>query len=108
MQDYKIGMGERIKKKRRELHLTQEKVAEQLGISVKHFSETERGISGLSVENLIKLSDLLHMSLDEMIKGTRPDMQTSWNILLEPISSLPTDKQNDLISLITTAIQLVK
>ena len=106
--DYKIGMGERIKKKRRELKLTQEKVAELLGISVKHFSETERGISGLSVENLMKLSDLLHMSLDEMIKGVQPDTQAQWNCLLEPLTRLPAEKQKDLTALVLLAIQLAE
>ena len=42
MDDYKKGMGMRIKSCRKELKITQEEMAETLGISVKHFSEVER------------------------------------------------------------------
>ncbi len=108
MQDYKIGMGARIKQRRKELKFTQEAIAEQIGVSVKHFSETERGISGFSVENLIKLSDLLHMSLDEMIRGTPADEHAQWELLLEPLTSLPKEKQKDFIELLLLAIKLTK
>ena len=68
MKDYRQGMGQRIKKKRKELKLTQERMAEELNISVKHFSEVERGIAGLSVENLIRVSEILGVSIDYMVK----------------------------------------
>ena len=108
MQDYKIGMGARIKQRRKELKFTQEAIAEQIGVSVKQFSETERGISGFSVENLIKLSDLIHMSLDEMIRGTPADEHAQWELLLEPLTSLPKEKQKDFIELLLLAIKLTK
>ena len=41
----------------------------QLNISIKHYSEVERGITGLSVENIIKISNILHVSIDYLLKG---------------------------------------
>ena len=51
------------------MNLTQEKLSAMLDISVKHYSEVERGIAGLSVDNLIQVSDILHISLDYLLKG---------------------------------------
>ena len=67
--------------------LTQEELAEQLGISVKHFSEVERGLTGLSIENLIQLSGLLGLSLDYMLKGE--EQQTNWDSVIAALQRLP-------------------
>lgn len=69
MQDYKAGMGLRIKEKRKAIKLTQEMLAEKLGISVKHLSAVERGIAGMSIENLILLSTIFNVSIDYLVKG---------------------------------------
>lgn len=70
MENYKYEIGLRLKQARRDNSLTQEKVSELLGISQKHYSEAERGITGLSVKHLIKISDILSVSLDYLLKGS--------------------------------------
>lgn len=70
MDAYKEGIGKRLKQCRKERHLTQEQLSEMLGISQKHYSEAERGITGLSVKQLIKISDILSISLDYLLKGS--------------------------------------
>lgn len=69
MNDYKKAMGERLRAQRKLHHLTQEQLAEKLDISIKHYSEAERGVIGLSVDNLIKVSKVLGISLDYLLKG---------------------------------------
>ena len=69
MENYKQEMGVRLRQKRKELFMTQEQMADQLNISIKHYSEVERGITGLSVENIIKISSLLHTSIDYLLTG---------------------------------------
>ena len=73
MHDYKVEMGKRLKEKRKALGLTQEQLAEKLNISIKHYGGVERGIAGLSIENLIELSNILGVSLDYLIKGECPE-----------------------------------
>ena len=86
MQNYKAEMGKRIKMKRRELKLTQEGLSEILGVSVKHMSEVERGIAGLSIENLISLSSVFDVSIDYLIKGDmKNDKWQSTMVLLENV-----------------------
>ena len=70
MKNYKYEIGLRLKQARRDNPLTQEKISELLGISQKHYSEAERGITGLSVKDLIKISDILSVSLDYLLKGS--------------------------------------
>ena len=55
--DYKLPMGKRLRTYRVLNHYTQENMAEILDISLKHYSEVERGITGLSIEKLIFLSN---------------------------------------------------
>lgn len=70
-EDYKIAMGQRLRNCRLSSGLTQERLSELLDISVKHYSEVERGITGLSVEKLIQLSNILGISLDYLLKGDK-------------------------------------
>lgn len=82
MNDYKKGMGKRLKVERKKYHLTQENIAEMLDISVKHYSEVERGITGLSVENIIKISNILNLTTDYLLKGiTITDKDSFLNFL---------------------------
>ena len=69
MEDYRIGMGKRMRKQRKLLHMTQEQLAEKLNVSVKHYGEVERGNAGLSIENLIIASNILGLDLNYLIRG---------------------------------------
>lgn len=106
MSDYKKEMGQRIKIRRKKLLFTQEEIAEQLNISVKHFSEVERGIAGLSIENLIKLSDILGLSLDYIIKGETDEF--CWNGVVSSLQSVPKEKEPLIRELITIGAKLTK
>ena len=106
MVDYKQEMGQRIKKRRKELKFTQEAIAEELNISVKHLSEVERGIAGLSVENLIRLSDILGVSIDFIVKGAVD--RDRWYALIADLDKVPPEKEHLIKSLLTTGIELIK
>ena len=64
-------MGERIAKLRKENHMTQAMLAEKLNISVRHCSAIECGNARLSIEKLIEVADLFHVTLDYLILGRR-------------------------------------
>lgn len=59
-----VESGKRIKKLRNEKGLSQNTLAEALGIHVKTVSKAERGIIGLSVDNLLVLADYFDTSFD--------------------------------------------
>ena len=93
MSDYKIEMGKRLKEKRKALGLTQEQLAEKLNISIKHYGGVERGIAGLSIENLIELSNILGVSLDYLIKGEFPENDILPERIRELYLSCPVSKR---------------
>lgn len=62
-------IGKRISQLRKFHGYTQEKLAEELDITIKHISSVERGLSSLSLEKMIEASQLLDCSLDYLILG---------------------------------------
>ena len=105
MHDYKAEMGLRIQNKRKIIKLTQEQLAEMLGISVKHLSEVERGIAGLSIENLIHLSSIFDTSIDYLVKGEEiNDPQKLIITLPENITEEKTYKVKEIIRRIIDVI----
>lgn len=104
MEDYKHDMGLRIKQERKKHKLTQEQIAEMLDISIKHFSEVERGLTGLSIENLIKLSNILCVSIDYLVKGEVN--KNKWDSTMQALKDVPEEKEDTIKELINVGIKL--
>lgn len=67
--DYKL-IGSRVREERIKYNLTQEKLAENVGISASYMGLLERGDRILSVETLVKLSVALGVSTDSLLEAT--------------------------------------
>ena len=106
MENYKKAMGERLHNRRKTMHMTQEQLAEKLDISIKHYSEAERGITGLSVENLIKVSEILGISLDYLLKGITIDYPIP-SRLIEIYKNCPNEKKDNFIELLEMIEQMI-
>lgn len=63
-----MEIGSRLKNARVEMGLTQEKVAEEIGVSRQSVSNWENNRSYPDIVSVIKLSDLYSVSLDELLK----------------------------------------
>ena len=66
MIDY-VQMGKRIKQRRKELHLTQEALAEQAGISASFMGHIERGSRIASLDTMLSICIALDVSMDFII-----------------------------------------
>ena len=64
-----IEIGNRISKRRKQLNLTQEVLAEKMNVSVQMISNLERGNKSIKIENLLKLCEILNVSTDYILKG---------------------------------------
>lgn len=62
-----IQLGERIRQKRKDSHLSQETFAEKAGISVNTVSRIEGGQAAMSVEIFAKLVEVLDTDADELL-----------------------------------------
>lgn len=106
MNDYKKAMGERLRAQRKLHHLTQEQLAEKLDISIKHYSEAERGVIGLSVDNLIKVSKVLGISLDYLLKGVMIEYPVPVR-MIEIYSACPDSKKEYLLEILELEAKLL-
>ena len=66
--DYK-AMGKRIREKRIEVGLTQEKLAEKVGVGESHIGGIERGENICSLSVAAAISEVLEMNMDRLVKG---------------------------------------
>ncbi len=64
--DY-AALGKRIKNKRIENNLTQEKLGEMCELSAAHIGHIERGTRILSVDVLFKIAQILNVSVDYLL-----------------------------------------
>ena len=77
-----VAMGQRIRRLRLMKGMTQERLAERLGLSVSFVGHMERGSRLASLETLIGLSEELGVSADFLLRGdeglylTRDQMET--------------------------------
>ena len=70
-----IGICESIKKLRKKYNISQEVLADSLGITVQAISKWESDITYPETDKLIRISDLFNCSLDYLLKDT--DEQTN-------------------------------
>lgn len=66
-----IDMGNRISKRRKELQLTQERLAEMMDLSLQAISCIELGKKAIRPENLLNLCRSLQISADYILTGEK-------------------------------------
>lgn len=62
-------IGHRIKKRRKQLGMSQENLAELMGVTPQMISTAENGTKGIRPENIIKFSKALNLSCDYILTG---------------------------------------
>ncbi len=80
------AMGERIFRRRKMMKITQEQFAELLGVSTQMVSNLELGKKAIRPENLIKVSSVLGVSTDYLLKGT--ESKTEYEEMFREIEKL--------------------
>lgn len=91
--DYNI-IGERLKKARIDKNMTQEKLAEQIDVSVAFLSRVERGTSHINLKKLTQICEILGVSEGSILNGVSSNsdnyLASEFNNILNSVSS---DKQ---------------
>ena len=87
--DYNI-IGERLRKARTDRKITQEKLAEQLDVSIAFLSRIERGSSHINLKRLTEVCDILGVTEGYILNGASSDSQnyltSEFNHVLSNIS----------------------
>ncbi len=92
-----IKIGKRIKIKRKELNLTQEKLSEIIDVSPSYISEIERGSSICSLATITNIALTLNTSLDYLVLGITAN--NADETFKEILQSIPTKNQKLYINL---------
>ena len=77
-----MEFSERLKNLRKQAHLTQVDVAEKLGISQPAYASWERGAKKPTQENLVKIAQILDVSIDYLVGNSEEKSDELENIEL--------------------------
>lgn len=108
-----VSIGERIRKRRNELHITQTQIQKETGISSGNLSGIEAGRSLPSASALIGLSKMLNCTTDWILTGISPisENKSLSNIeeeLLNGFRELPEDDRDELLCIMQMKLRKVK
>ena len=78
MQDIYMSIGQSIRRRRKEKHLTQESLVANVETSAQHISRIERGLVCPSLEFLYRLSAALECPIYSLLPSTAPSASTSF------------------------------
>ena len=95
-----MEFSERLKNLRKQAHLTQVDVAEKLGISQPAYASWERGIKKPTQENLVKIAQILNVSIDYLVGNSdgnlKEDELDNVELLFRMNSNGLTEEEKDI------------
>ncbi len=109
-QDRHIIIGKRIKEERKRLNLTQEEVAEKVGMDYKYLSAIERGASKPSLDIFLRIADALKVSYNDLLQESKKKTEDEEMLIQIKylFSGLSKEKKKKFISAIQEFKKLIK
>lgn len=102
-------VGQRLKQRREELGLTQDDLAEKLGLTTNYISTIERGASFPRFEKLVLLLNGLETSADAIFCDVLThSAKAKASILSEQIADLPPEEQQRILGMVELMIKQAK
>ena len=95
------GIGNRLLSRRKELHYTQEQMAELLGVSTGFYGMLERGEKAPSIERLVLIYEKLGTDITYLLTGHQKEGR-----IVSYIERCPKEKQYALEQLLKYALNL--
>ena len=95
--DY-IDLGKRVRARRMELNWTQERLAQEIGVSTSFIGHIERGSRKASIDTLVLLANAMQISTDHLLTGSlevSPD-------LIKPLKKLSTQQKKVMKQVMST------
>lgn len=102
--DY-VDLGKRVRARRTELNWTQERLAQEIGVSTSFIGHIERGSRKASIDTLVQLANAMQVSVDVLLKGS---LKLEEDLLDPVVKNLTTNQKRALMQLLSTAHDQVK
>ena len=100
------SIGQRIKQARKAKGLTQEQLAEIIGLSASHISVIERGIKMPRLETLVEILNILKIDANFILADVLSvSNEIVSSLLSSKLSALPGNKQKKILRVLDTLIQ---
>lgn len=99
------AVGQRIKAKREQKHLTQENLAELIDVSPNHISVIERGVKIPRLDTFVAIANALTVSADELLVDVVD--QSAVNAVSELSSAIEKLPQNERLRIIKAVRTLI-
>ena len=99
-----VHIGKRLCKRRKEMGLTQEAMAERLGMSLTFYGGIERGRKRLSIEKILLVYEQTGMDPDYLLTGKGPLDQA----VMEIFKSCPEEKRPVLEQILSNLTELCR
>ena len=99
MSNIQKQVGARVRAARTALGLSQGELAERAGLGVETVSRIERGVQGATLENLLRLSRAMNLSLPVLFDFDRPDDQVVRSVTISEVISLLDDADERTVKL---------
>ncbi|WP_286152849.1 helix-turn-helix domain-containing protein [Sporofaciens musculi] len=100
------GLGKRIQKYREKAGMTQEVLAEQVGVSWNHLGAIERGVKTPKLETLVRIINVLEVSADDvMLDVLRVGRKAQCTRIEEKLQRLPKEKQDKILRILDFLIE---
>ena len=104
MEELLVRIGERLYKKRKELGVTQEKMAEQLEMSASYYRDVERGRKHISIENILLVYERTGMDPDYLLAGE----ELKDKAVMEIFKNCPEEKQPALEQVLADLAEILR
>ena len=102
--DYKL-LGQRIRAARLAAGLSQEQLAEMVGLTSQHISHTEVASTKISLPALVKIANALHTSVDKLLSDSIQDSKAH---LMTDVQMIFADCNPDEVYVMLEAANAVK
>ena len=102
--DYKL-LGQRIRTARLAAGLSQEQLAEMVGLTSQHISHTEVASTKISLPSLVKIANALHTSVDKLLSDS---VQDSKSYLMADVQTVFADCDPDEVYVMLEAATAIK
>lgn len=92
------ALGKRIRDARKKKRLTQQQVAEKIGVEPSHISNVERGITKPSLKAVVDIAEVLGVTVDSLVYDSLSQERNHYLDSLEAVVKKATPKQLRVIT----------
>ena len=100
-------IGRRVKEIRKQLHVTQAQLAEMTDLSISYISHIETAQKKASLESLVRIADVLGITVDELLNGNQLNNPTEYQTDIDLVMADCTPSEKRLMYEIIQATKVI-